>query len=954
MTNPPVDVQQFGQSIWLDFIHRNSLDNGEMQKYIDEFGVIGVTSNPAIFQKAIGESDTYDSSITHLLDLDAYNIYEKLAIEDIQHALDMFRPIYDRTNKKDGYVSLEVSPLIANDTATTISEALRLYKTVNRPNLMVKIPATPAGLPAIEEAISQGVNINVTLIFAVDNYEEVAKAYIRGLEKRLAAGGDISNIASVASFFLSRIDVMIDRMLENNIRSAQGRDLDIVARNRELLGKAAIANAKMAYKRFMDMFYGEGFAKLQAAGAQVQRPLWASTGTKNPAYPDTMYLDRLIGKDTVNTVPPATLKAFKDHGTAANTLEDDIDKVQDTLDMLAEVGIDMAHVTTQLQADGVTLFVEAFENLLKQVEAKRDVLQAGVINKQNLALGIHGEAVQTAITKMASDKVNARIWGRDGSVWKDQSNAIHKIENRLGWLDTDKTIDLARLKDLQNNIKNGSFSHVLLLGMGGSSLAPEVLYQTFGRQAGFPEFHMLDSTDPETIRQVEKAIDVKNTLFIVSSKSGGTIETEMFAKYFYDKSGKNGKQFIAITDAGSGLETDAKDKEYLDIFLNPPDIGGRYSALSYVGMVPAAVMGLDLDKLSAESSRMIKACSDIIPEQQHPGIWLGAIMGIIGQQGRDKVTIQTSASIASFGNWIEQLIAESTGKEGKGILPVVGATVGHPHDYSSDRLFVYLKVDDDPSNEEIDNSIRALREAGHPRVTLYVPNKYSLAGEFFRWEYATAIVGKVLEINPFDEPNVTESKDNTARLITAYNNSGLPSSEHAFKEGNVELFADEKMLRLLSELCLQHNYNSGDLTGMLASFINSTMAGDYFALQAYLPMTAEITEALEELRRRLRHSTRRAVTLGFGPRFLHSTGQFHKGGPNSGNFIQLTCDDDEDIDIPGENLTFGVLKAAQSAGDLEALRHKERRAIRLHIDHDLMQGLDILMKAIDLVDERRK
>jgi len=925
-----------------------------MQKYIDEFGVVGVTSNPAIFQKAIGESDTYDSSITHLLDLDAYNIYEKLAIEDIQHALDMFRPVYDRTNKHDGFVSLEVSPLIANDTATTVAEALRLYKAVNRPNLMVKIPATPAGVPAIEESIAQGVNINVTLIFAVDNYEDVAKAYIRGLERRLAAGGDISTISSVASFFLSRIDVMIDRILENNIRSAQGRDLEIVARNRELLGKAAIANAKLAYKRFMEMFYGDGFAKLQAAGARVQRPLWASTGTKNPAYPDTMYIDTLIGKDTVNTVPPATLKAFKDHGTAANTLEDNIDKAQDTLDMLAEVGVDMAHVTAQLQTDAVTLFVEAFENLLKQVEAKRDVLQAGVISKQNLALGIHGDAVQSAITKMAADKVNARIWGRDGSVWKDQQNTITKIGNRLGWLDTDKTIDLERLKDLQKNVKNGSFSHVLLLGMGGSTLAPEVLYQTFGRQAGFPEFHMLDSTDPATIRQTEAAIDVPNTLFVVSSKTGGTIETEMFAKYFYDKAGKNGKQFIAITDPGSGLEKDATDKGFLDIFLNPVDIGGGFSDMSYFGMVPAALMGLDLARLNTEFQRMIKACSDIVPEQQHPGIWLGVILGVVAQQGRDKVTIQTSKSIASLGNWIEQLIAQSTGKEGKGILPVVGATVGNPHDYSSDRLFVYLKVEDDPNNEEIDAGIRTLREAGHPRVTFYLPNTYAMAGEFFRWEYGAAVAGKVLEINPFDEPNVTESKENTARLLNYYNISGLPPSEHAFKESNVELFADEKMLRLLSELCLQHNYNSGDLTGMLAAFINSTMAGDYFALLAYLPMTTEVTTALEELRRRLRHSTRRAVTLGFGPRYLHSTGQFHKGGPNSGNFIQLTCDDAQDVDIPGEMFTFGVLKAAQAAGDLEALRHKDRRAIRLHISDDIMKGLDILMKAIDLVDERRK
>ncbi|MCA0457689.1 MAG: bifunctional transaldolase/phosoglucose isomerase [Chloroflexi bacterium] len=955
MTNPPVDVQQYGQSIWLDFIHRNSLDNGEMQKYIDEFGVIGVTSNPAIFQKAIGESDTYDTAITGLLELDAYNIYEKLAVEDIQRALDLFRPIYDRTNKRDGYVSLEVSPLIANDSETTTSEALRLFKLVNRPNLMIKIPATPAGLPAIEEAISQGVNVNVTLIFAVDNYEDVARAYIRGLERRLAAGGDVSHIASVASFFLSRIDVMIDRTLENNIRAAQGRDLEVVAKNRELLGKAAIANAKLAYKRFMEMFYGDEFAKLRAAGAQVQRPLWASTGTKNPAYPDTIYVDTLIGKDTVNTVPPATLKAFKDHGTAADTLATNLDQVEATLGQLGEVGVDLNHVTTQLQADGVTLFVEAFENLLKQVEAKRDILEAGVIEKKNLALGIHGDAVQAAVNKMAADKVNARIWAHDGSVWKDQPNLITKIEQRLGWLDTDKTIDLARLKSLQASVKAGGFSHVLLLGMGGSSLAPEVLYDTFGQQAGFPAFHMLDSTDPEYIRFIETTIDVHKTLFIVASKSGGTIETAIFAKYFFEKAGKNGKQFIAITDAGSDLEKDATAHGYWDVFLNPADIGGRFSALSYFGMVPAAVMGLDLDKLSEEATRMMKACSKIIPEYQHPGIWLGSIMGVVGQQGRDKITILTSHSISSLGNWIEQLIAESTGKEGKGVLPVVGATVGNPHDYSSDRLIVYLKVEDDPDNETVDSGIRALREAGHPRVTFYLPNKYAVAGEFFRWEYATAVAGKVLDINPFDEPNVTESKENTARLLKSYiDHSGLPTSEHAFKERDVELFADEKMLRLLSELCLQHNYGSGDLTGLVAALINSTMAGDYFAILAYLPMKPEIVATLEEIRRRLRHTTRRAVTLGFGPRYLHSTGQYHKGGPNNGNFIQITYDDPQDIDIPGDVYTFGVVKAAQAAGDLEALRAKDRRVVRLHISGEIEQGLDVLMKAIDLVDERRR
>ncbi len=953
--NPPVDVQQFGQSIWLDFISRSSLQSGELQKYIDEFGVIGVTSNPAIFQKAIGESDDYDSAMMHLLDLDAYSIYEKLAVEDIQKALDLFRPVYDRTAKQDGYVSLEVSPLIANDTDTTIKEALRLYKVVDRPNLMIKIPATQAGIPAIEEAIAAGVNVNVTLIFAVKNYEEVAKAYIRGLERRLAAGGDVRHIASVASFFLSRIDTMIDRMLENNIRAAQGRDLDRVSANRELLGKAAIANAKAAYKRFMDIFYGEAFAKLREAGAQVQRPLWASTGTKNANYPDTLYIDTLIGKDTVNTVPPATLKAFKDHGTVADTLAQDLKEAENTLDMLAEVGVDVDSVTNQLQLDGVTLFVEAFENLLDQVDAKRNVLASDVITKQNIAIGIYGDEVDAALKKLESEHLNARLWAKDGSLWKEQTNIIAKIENRLGWLETDKTIDLARLKALQASVKGGAVTDVVLLGMGGSSLAPEVLYKTFGRQTGYPAFHMLDSTDPSRIKSIQDVIDLNHTLFIVSSKSGGTIETSSFYQYFYEQTGNNGAQFIAITDTGTGLETLAKDKGFREVFQNPSDIGGRYSALSYFGMVPAALMGLDLDKLWAEAGRMMKACAKNIPARLHPGIWLGTIMGVLGQQGRDKITIFTSPSIASFGNWIEQLIAESTGKEGKGILPVVGATVGHPHDYSSDRLFIYLKVEDDPDNETVAAGVRALREAGHPRVTLYLPDRYALAGEFFRWEYATAVAGKIFGINPFDEPNVTESKENTARLLKVYQEKGaLPAADKAFTEKNVTLYADEKMLRMLSELSIQHNYNSSDVSGMLAAMINSTRANDYFALLAYLPSTPEIDEALQETTRRLRHTTRRAVTLGYGPRFLHSTGQFHKGGPNNGNFIQITWDDPLDLPIPGAPYSFGTLKAAQAAGDMEALRGKDRRAVRLHISGDPVAGLQVIQAAIELVDARRR
>ncbi len=952
--NPPVDVQAFGQSIWLDNLSRKLIASGEMKRLIDEDGVLGVTSNPTIFQKAIGGSDDYDDQLLNLLDLEPYAIFETLAVQDIQNALDLYRPVYDRTGGRDGYVSLEVSPLIADDTASTVAEAKRLAAAVDRPNLMVKIPSTPAGIPAIEEATAEGINVNVTLIFSNENYKQVMEAYIRGLERRAEAGKDIRNIHSVASFFLSRIDTAVDRVLDNNIRAAQGRDLGRVALNNRLKGKAAISNAKVAYKFFLDTFHGNRFAKLREAGGNVQRVLWASTGTKNPAYPDTMYVDNLIGADTVNTLPPDTLKAFKDHGTVADTLGQGIEEAEQTLDMLAEVGINLEQITAQLQTDGVEAFADSYRALLDGVDAKRSVLKTGIIRLQDLALGIYEEPVRKAILGLEAEHANERIWAHDGTFWKEHSSIATKIADRLGWLDVWKTIDRDRLMNVRANAAGGEFDHVLLLGMGGSSLAPEVLSKTFGSAPGYPQLRMLDSTDPTYILKLESEIDVRRTLFIVSSKSGTTVETNMFFQYFYAKTGGNGAQFIAITDPGSSLDQLAQDKGFRDIFRNPADIGGRYSALSYFGLVPAALIGVDLERLWASMDQMIRACGPTIPEKLHPGIWLGAIMGVLALNGRDKVTLICSPSVATFGNWVEQLIAESLGKEGKGVVPIVGATVGKPHDYSSDRLIIFLKVEGD-DNDDIIAGVRALREAGHPRLTLRLSDTYALGGEFFRWEYATAVAGKVLDINPFDEPNVTESKQNTSRLLDVVQNEGrLPQFEPLMVENGVQLYVDEKMARTMYELCRQHNYSPNTLTGLLAPVINTTDAGDYFALLAYLPPTDEINTLLEHIRRRLRHVTHRAVTLGYGPRFLHSTGQLHKGGANNGVFIQLTGDHPQDAPIPDAPYTFGTLEAAQAAGDLEALLSKNRRAVRLHISGDPVKGLNKLLEAVEAAGERRQ
>ncbi|GAB4307373.1 MAG: bifunctional transaldolase/phosoglucose isomerase [Phototrophicales bacterium] len=953
---PPVEVQKYGQSIWMDNIRRKLLLDGTFQTLIDECGVVGVTSNPTIFQKAIGNSDDYDESITNLLGLPAEEIYEKLAIQDIQMATDLFRPIYDQTNGRDGYVSLEVSPRLARDTQGTIAEAKRLFAAVNRPNTMIKIPATPEGIPAIEEAIANGINVNVTLIFSVENYIQVAEAYIRGLERRLQAGEPINHIASVASFFLSRIDTMVDKMLESNIHAAKMRgDMDHVQMNNRLLGTAAIANAKLAYKRFLEIFQGERFTKLREAGAAVQRPLWASTSTKNPAYPDTKYVDSLIGRDTVNTVPPETLEAFKDHGTVAGeTILDNIDEAENTLHMLAEVGINMEDVTLRLQNDGVDAFMNSFEELLAQVEHKRLLLNTGMQERMKIALGIYGEHYKKARQKLSDEFFNSRLWNHDGSLWKDHGPTINKIQNRLGWLDVIQTIDIERLKKLQEDVKNTDISQVVLLGMGGSSLAPEVLMLTFGNAEGFPPLFMLDSTHPAQIKHIQDQINIEKALFIVASKSGSTIETNAFYQYFYELTGKNGKQFIAITDEGSQLHQIAQAQGFRDLFLNPADIGGRYSALSYFGMVPAALIGLDLDKAWESATTMIQMCADGVPDDTNPGLSLGAILGALGTEGRDKVSITTSPSIGSFGNWVEQLVAESLGKEGKGLLPVVGATVGRPHDYASDRLFVYLKVADDPANDDIDAGIRALREAGHPRVTLLLEDTYAIFGEFFRWEYATAVAGKMLGINPFDEPNVTESKQNTKRLLDEYiQHQALPQNSPLLSGEIVDLYLGEDTLNPLQELRKAHGYDFNSQIELLAAQIAGTMSGDYFGLLAYLPYSQHIIDKLETIRRRLRHVTRRAVTLGFGPRYLHSTGQFHKGGPNNGVFFLITANHQYDMNIPNSPYTFAILNDAQALGDMEALQAHQRRVIRIHIKSDTETGLETLLAAIDFVENRR-
>ncbi|MBI4178582.1 bifunctional transaldolase/phosoglucose isomerase [bacterium] len=954
--NPLVGIQEHGQSPWYDNIRRGLIASGELQQMIDQDGLLGITSNPSIFKNAIAGSTDYDTEITALVkkETGVDQIYETLAVKDIQMATDLMRPVYDKTGGRDGYVSLEVSPYLANDTEGTLKEARRLRKAVSRDNVMIKVPATPAGIPAFEQLISEGFNINVTLLFAVEMYEKVALAYLSGLEKRLAAGQDIRGIGSVASFFVSRIDSEIDKRIALQLPLLKS-DADRKKLS-ALCGKTAVANAKMAYKLYKQIIAGPRWKKLAAAGAKVQRLLWASTSTKNPKYRDVFYVEDLIGQDTVNTIPAATFNAFRDHGKVSASLEKEMAAAERDLKTLAEHGIDLSNATAQLLDEGVKAFSDSFDELMSAIEKKREAIMGDTINRQTFNIGKEADAVKAALDSMRKSGFVRRLWEKDPTLWTKKKEHHPVIRGALGWLNVvDQEFERAsRLTDFAVEVKKRGFKHALLLGMGGSSLCPEVMRLTFGVIKGFPELHVLDSTVPSQIAAFEKKVDLAKTLCIVSSKSGSTIEPNVFYQYFFDKmravkGAKAAENFIAITDPGSALEKEAQKMGFWHIFSGVPEIGGRYSALSKFGLVPAAAMGVDTRAFLTEAERMVHSCASCVPPEDNPGVVLGTILGELAKKGRDKVTIIASPAIGDLGAWLEQLIAESTGKEGTGLIPVADEPLASPDKYGNDRVFAYVRVTKSADAKQ-DKLVDALEKAGHPVVRCVIDAITDLGEEFFRWEIATATAGAILGINAFDQPNVQESKDNTKALLDEYKKKGsLPADKPILEAEGIALYADKKNAAALKDKTARSQFPKGSLESVLQAHFSRLKAGDYAAFNAYIEMSAANVKAVQAIRSTVRDTKKVATTVGFGPRFLHSTGQLHKGGPDSGFFTQITCDDASDLSIPGEKFTFGILKEAQALGDFQCLAKRGRRLLRVHLGKNVEKGLERLRKAVAAV-----
>ena len=886
-------LRRHGQSVWYDNMFLALIGSGELQRLIDS-GVTGLTSNPTIFEKAVSSGDDYDDSLlTYAKEgLTPDEAFEALAIEDIQAAADLLRPVYEDTGGADGFASLEVNPHLAHDTQGTIAAAERLFSALGRPNAMIKVPATPEGIPAIRRLIGQGININVTLIFSLDMYARVRQAYVSGLEDLVHAGGDPSAVSSVASFFVSRVDTAVDGLLENG-----GENVS------HLLGNAAVANARVAYQDFKETFATPRFQALSAKGARVQRPLWASTSTKNPNYSDVMYVETLIGPDTVNTMPDATLTAFLEHGTARHSIEDDVHEARETLRSLESEGISMDAVTTQLMHDGVKAFADSFDQLIENISAKRERLLATSAAPAGVSLGKARATADEAVASLQESDAITRIWSKDHTLWSDDPR---EIADRLGWLDVASSMlhEVDDLTAFADDVRHDGIEHVVLLGMGGSSLGPEVLGQCLGSREGFPELIVLDSTLPSRIRTVAKTIDPARTLFLVSSKSGATIEPNMLYKFFRslveDAIGPThaGNSFVAVTDRGTPLDDLAKRDGFRRTFHNPPDIGGRYSVLSYFGLVPAALIGCDLCALLKGAVSMQSVCGPDVRASANPGAWLGAVIGGLALSGRDKLTILTSPSLAQFGLWAEQLVAESLGKNGAGVVPIVGELPGDVGLYGDDRQFVYLKLAGEDS--DIDARSETLAQKGHPVIRYELQDLGELGAEFYRWEFATATAAAVMRVHPFDQPDVQRAKDLTQQALDRFESDGRAPDPSPYSSPST-LAADAKQ-------------------------------GDYIAVLAYVEQTPETDRSLNRLRSALSARYRVPTTLGYGPRYLHSTGQIHKGGPDNVAVLMLTAPHAVDVEIPGEKFTFGVLANAQASSDLKALKAAGRRTASIVLD----------------------
>ncbi len=914
--NPLLELQRIGQSPWHDNIHRGLLHDGALARMARDGDVTGLTSNPTIFDQAIAEGSAYDEALAALAAAgrSPEGIVDTLVIDDIRAAADVFLPVFQRTRRADGYVSIEVAPALAHDTAGTIREARRLWRAVNRPNLMVKIPGTPEGIPAIAECIASGINVNVTLIFSLRRYREVMDAYLGGLTQRLEAGMRVDRIASVASFFVSRIDTAVDRLLEERIGAASGERR---ARLERLRGKAAIAQAKLAYVAFRETFANGLFGLLAREGARPQRPLWASTSTKNPAYPDVYYVEALIGPDTVNTMPPATLAAYRDHGHPEDRIGQALDRARSVLSQLAQDGIDMEAVTQRLETEGVAAFARSWENLLDTVARRREAMRLAA--RTTARLGPAARGVARAVAGLAAERVGDRLWAEDPALWKRQGIPG---SGSFAWLEVPEATAPAvtAITAFAQDVRAAGLSQVLVCAVGADAMPADVLRRCVGVARGWLDLRVLDPGDPGAVLAAATRGDPARTLYLLVSSTPSLPATlDASFRLLWTRAREvlgdgAGAHFAAVSSPGGALESLAVEHGFRRTFRTPADLGGRWAALSPVGLVPAALLGTDLGRLLDRARRMATACSAVVPPRQNPGLWLGATLGALALSGRDKLTLVLPDRLASVGSWVEQLVAGATGKDGRGLVPVVGEALGTPALYGKDRLFVHLRL-----GARQDRAAGALAPAGHPVVTLTLNDAYDLGAEFVRWEIAAAVAARLLDVHPFAEPEGVELEAAARRAVSA-----APD--------------DSPTVPLAP--------SAPDFVARLGTRLAAARGRRWVALTAYVSRTPRRERLLADIRSAIRKRFGVATTLAFGSGALRTTGQLHAGGPPTLIALDITADEPIDAPVPGTARGLAALQIAEAAARAQVLVAHRRPVVRVHLGRQVEAGLTATLLAL--------
>ena len=945
--NPLCDLRRHGQGVWLHGLRRLLGSADSLAGLSSSYGVSGIDTDLLTLAGAVARGPEYRDSLERWANHEALaRPVEALLIEEATLAARLLAPVYAETGGRDGYVSVDLDPSLAHDAGAIALARRRLLAAVDEPNVMPRLLPTDSGCAVLEALTAEGRSVHIGPVFSVAGVERATEAFARGAQRFSETGEPAGRLASVISFGLASLDDAVDELLQASIRAAE-RD---TSGAESLLGSTATAMAKVACRRQRELLARRLPEALRDAGPRALRLMWSDVTTGDPRRRRLRYIERLIGPDTVAAMPFGMMCDFARAGVVEPTLGQRVDEAEEIIADIESTGIDLAAVGAELEESRIELLKLRYNELdnvlvgaIEAVAADRQKAASAVADGAEWA-ALEPEIPAVLIDPAGlDDRFPMRLWSKDVSLWSRDRATQELIRNRLGWLDLIESTPpmSSSARSFVEQLEEGDVEDVVLLGMGGSSLCAEVCRQVFAVDG----IWIVDSTIPARVAAVASAVDPARTLVIAASKSGTTVEVQALLDFFYARATpmleQPGDRFVAVTDPGTPLEQTALEGGFRRLWLAPTDVGGRFSALSVFGTLPMELMGIDAAAIGAAARRMAASCAPGTSASTNPGTRLGAALFKAHEGGRDKVTLSCSPSLRAFALWAEQLIAESTGKEGVGLVPIVDEPFAEIPAYGDDRLFVALDLAGEDDAER-DEWLAALRDAGHPVMRFVIEDRHSIGAEFVRWQIAAATVGALMGINPFDQPDVQRSKDRTGAILAAYE-VGTPMSDRApvAMDTGWTVFADLERDKELAERQI-----GGGLDSWIGAHLGRAQVPDYVALQAFVARQPRTRSALQEVRRLLLERRGVASTLGWGPAFLHSTGQLHKGGPEHGVFLQITADDREDVEVPGAGYTFGRLARAQSLGDLEALEEGGRRVIRVHLN-DAASGAEALLDAAD-------